>query len=170
MAAAPVGRLALSITGLPQGQVPAVRQHVAAHLAADDERPLAAVDPPGSWFWQESRSAAQAELHFDRYDAGRRKRTLVPWTAARYAYWVEAEGNVVLRDESGDSVLAVVPFSFVWQRPLAYQFPGISPDAPAVQATAASTHAFESEALEALSLELTRAVRRALQKSDDARS
>ena len=164
--AAPLaGKLGLEILGVPDGSIPELTARISAELGMDQNTAYETAKPSGWWFWQREPFDHKVAIRFDRFRAGREKRTLIAGVAARYAYQADAEGVVRVESATGDTLLALVPFHFIWQRPVSYQFPGISPEAASVQLTAARAHPFEAQATKALATEVTRAVRRALRKA-----
>lgn len=161
-------RAYLTISGAPPGQYPALYDVLSADLARNASGPVHIVPWDGVWFWNHEPAGLHLQVDFSYYYGGREKRTLLTGIAARYAYRMDASGQVTVTYTDGDSLPVRAPFEFIWQEPVHYQLLGIDPHNPAVQITAPDAVKHEHAALQALAMDIGDTIRRALAKSDDA--
>lgn len=152
-AASPLG---LEVTGVPGELAPPIARRLHAALLYDAPNPVFTGPAVRDWFWQADTYERQIRVVFTRYYAGEEQKIILPLVAARYSFTLRAEGTTAVYGSEGDSLLFHAPFSFRFERPVAYQVVGVHSDLPSAQISARSHHLLESEALDSLTGHIVR--------------
>lgn len=149
--AAPIG---LEVRGVPDEIAPEITRKLHTALLYASERPVYTGPAVRDWFWQHDVYDRQIRVVFTHYYCGEEQRIVLPMVAARYSFTLSAEGTSAVYSPHGDSLLFHTPFSFHFERPVAYQVVGVKSDLPSAQMSARTHYLLEAEALDSLTRQL----------------